>query len=892
MSPRIFVLNALLGVPTTYPTGPYEGGPEAALYLFDYNYEDQSGTLFARLAAARAAQRLDFSTKTLLLAARGLHPGGDELIALAREFRAHHVFFELWNGMDELRRLCDGRIANLYFLPVTTLLRQPGPARLAAVPNRRVFVSLGGDDDLDLIRQVVARCPDLHFCVPDVSWEKTASDKRYVDVEIPGTNVTMVDCSAVRQGRQLAFSPAYRAAYDACDTVLITNVPDRLYQMRGGVRFADALHARKRIVITENPMCQLLMAQHEQTCLVAAHDPARVAERLLEICDGRVRLDEHVYEAMRGLTVDEHKLRWMLDAATDPDTARGSVFARDPQRIERDVERLLGRKLSAVLLERPAARASLPPPWALLQPLADGAPIAHGWSLVGLGGVVEGGFELTVRDARGRERRILVCRNDGQPRGIVFTEHCDLFVINDSRDRQATDEGLAQAVAKVAHALAANEGRSEHHALVAALSTHAERTQRQRRDAGGPDEGESRLAGRLLEVLARNETDLSDPVYRATFTPLHVDRLAAREQDLRRRLAERAAPAATNILLVNATLGLPLYPSIVDFFAQLMRAHPAVRVTGASYFDIVEFQAGVAKKGLAVASVADVMTWGVAALNRFDVVVFVGPSAAMARLMALDGLRARLVLIDMGFYHQLLEADRDGFLSGRDVVGTRAAQVNRVVGYSCQPEEKVVKDLAGPFQPALFAWRWFDYIPIGFSYCRYYRSDRAAFDVALLGTNARDYAQIDPRLFRGLRFLFLGRAEGSPDIQRLRHELGIRVVAPVDQDTYARLLSLCRCVVMPMASVNVKNVFMSVVDTLATGRVLVTSRHQGLARLERDQVPATFAERNPSDLFRAVDQVLSDPARLVDLQERSLAFATERLDIYRMLWTILEEQVG
>ena len=32
--------------------------------------------------------------------------------------------------------------------------------------------------------------------------------------------------------------------------------------------FAHALYARKQIVITENPMCQLPIADHERTCLV------------------------------------------------------------------------------------------------------------------------------------------------------------------------------------------------------------------------------------------------------------------------------------------------------------------------------------------------------------------------------------------------------------------------------------------------------------------------------------------------------------------------------------------------------------------------------------------------------------------------------------------------
>jgi len=39
-------------------------------------------------------------------------------------------------------------------------------------------------------------------------------------------------------------------------------------RLSGCVRFADALCARKQIVITGNPMCQLPMADHERTCLV------------------------------------------------------------------------------------------------------------------------------------------------------------------------------------------------------------------------------------------------------------------------------------------------------------------------------------------------------------------------------------------------------------------------------------------------------------------------------------------------------------------------------------------------------------------------------------------------------------------------------------------------
>jgi hypothetical protein len=328
---RIFVLNHLIDMPTVYATKPFEGGSDADLYLFDYDYIDQSKSsgCLSRLAEARAENGLDFSTKTLLLAARGLHPIGDGLIALLREFREHHMFFELWNGLNEVVELAYARIENLYLFPVTNRLQQSSKRRVPSSPNRRVFVSLGGDDDLDLIRAVISQCPELHFSVPTVSWQKPGSEKRFFDVQIPAANVTAVDCSAVRHNQQLSFSAEYRSAYDACDTVLIATLPDKIFQMRGGVRVADALHAGRHIVVTENPQCQLVMAQHEKTCLVAEHAAESVAANLMRICQGAFQVDETVYEEVRRLTVKENKLHWMIEAGEQPEAARRSVFARD-----------------------------------------------------------------------------------------------------------------------------------------------------------------------------------------------------------------------------------------------------------------------------------------------------------------------------------------------------------------------------------------------------------------------------------------------------------------------------------------------------------------------------------------------------------------------------------
>ena len=91
--------------------------------------------------------RVDFSNKTLLLAAMGLHPIRNELFTLLGAFRAHHVFFGLWNGLHEIVQLAAAPIANLYYMPVATRLKRVRTRRVPARPNTRVFVSLNVRED-------------------------------------------------------------------------------------------------------------------------------------------------------------------------------------------------------------------------------------------------------------------------------------------------------------------------------------------------------------------------------------------------------------------------------------------------------------------------------------------------------------------------------------------------------------------------------------------------------------------------------------------------------------------------------------------------------------------------------------------------------------------------
>ena len=123
-----------------------------------------------------------------------------------------------------------------------------------------------------------------------------------------------------------------------------------------------------------------------------------------------------------------------------------------------------------------SAAISAPPPWDLLSPLVAGSVVGHGWRLVDLGPVQDGSCVVTLQNRRGRAHRVHLCRNDGKPQGIIYTRRVDLVVMNEGYGDLPTEERLAQAVAKLAHVIAANEARVPDR--VAELLPHAERLRR------------------------------------------------------------------------------------------------------------------------------------------------------------------------------------------------------------------------------------------------------------------------------------------------------------------------------------------------------------------------------------------------------------------------------
>lgn len=124
-----------------------------------------------------------------------------------------------------------------------------------------------------------------------------------------------------------------------------------------------------------------------------------------------------------------------------------------------------------------AADDATPAPWELLAPLRAGAEVAHGWQLGDLTPVRDGSAVLTLQNARGRAYRIHLCANDGSPAGLVYTQRVDLVVMNQGYGELPTEETLGQAVAAVAHTIAANEARAAD-AVFAGLLPHGERVRR------------------------------------------------------------------------------------------------------------------------------------------------------------------------------------------------------------------------------------------------------------------------------------------------------------------------------------------------------------------------------------------------------------------------------
>jgi hypothetical protein len=144
--------------------------------------------------------------------------------------------------------------------------------------------------------------------------------------------------------------------------------------------------------------------------------------------------------------------------ATAP-TGSGRIGAGLDTAAELPATAQAGRGANPTVVDAAApATLAAQPPWELLRPLKMGSVVADGWRVAGLTGAVDGSCVLTLKNQRGRQHRVHICRNDGNPQGLVYTRHFDLVAMNGGQGDLPTEESFAQAVAEVGHVLAANEG--------------------------------------------------------------------------------------------------------------------------------------------------------------------------------------------------------------------------------------------------------------------------------------------------------------------------------------------------------------------------------------------------------------------------------------------------
>lgn len=394
------------------------------------------------------------------------------------------------------------------------------------------------------------------------------------------------------------------------------------------------------------------------------------------------------------------------------------------------------------------------------------------------------------------------------------------------------------------------------------------------------------------------------------FTSIYADWLPEREVGLAARLAAAAPKAATHVLLLNATKGRQFYSSVVDFFVAAKAANPTLKVTSASYFaEIHEFSGVVAGKGLPLRTIPSVESATLDDLNRFDLILAIGPSDAFLHLVDRPGLRAKLIVLDLAFYHQMFDSrpNQEGE-PFRRLGGAGNPEKNPFICYSCQPERKVKSDLGYVFDTPTIEWRWFNYIPLGFRYTRYYQADRQVFDLAILGGNGRDYIDFEPARFVGKQCLFVGGKERAESLNVAG--LDLTFAPKLDTDNYAKMLALCKCAVIPMRRYTTDplewsplpdNVLLSVIDALASGIPLVTNRRGGILRLLDDKAPIhLYAEtpiwRNwwrkpPAALAAQINSLPTTQFKRQEMANQSIAFTKQYLDIYTILERIWREQV-
>lgn len=153
------------------------------------------------------------------------------------------------------------------------------------------------------------------------------------------------------------------------------------------------------------------------------------------------------------------------------------------------------------------------PPWELLAPFAEGAPLALGWAIESLSPVRGGAATLVLAHADHGRARVVIRRNGGAPLGVAHTADLDFMLMNGGSGGTRTEESVGRILRALARALDERAAGPPDAARRAGLQPHAEAPTPQASRVGGalPGEAARRVAPRIDLDQRTIAFDLDEP---------------------------------------------------------------------------------------------------------------------------------------------------------------------------------------------------------------------------------------------------------------------------------------------------------------------------------------------------------------------------------------------
>ncbi len=117
-------------------------------------------------------------------------------------------------------------------------------------------------------------------------------------------------------------------------------------------------------------------------------------------------------------------------------------------------------------------------PWSLVAPFSADMEVGLGWRVASISEVKRGAAVLTLRHQEGRQAQVHLCRRQGVPRGLAYTDKLDMFLMNDGDGQQQTHEDIGRVVKTVAAWVRRSEQTAGPVPTAPQLLTHSTRVRR------------------------------------------------------------------------------------------------------------------------------------------------------------------------------------------------------------------------------------------------------------------------------------------------------------------------------------------------------------------------------------------------------------------------------